>query len=100
MMTTDPMDQYDPATAALIAQQSSPQSRVANAMMQQQGGGIGGGLQGLGGLLQQLAMMKMMGKSGGMGGPRPPDPVMGTGYPQSPMDQASSLSYLAPKGGP
>lgn len=93
MMPIDPMSQYDPATAALIEQQASPQQRVAQAMMQQHGGGIGGGLSGLGGLLTHAMAMRR----GGTGlRPTGPDPVMGTGFPNMPQNQAQSLNYLNP----
>jgi hypothetical protein len=95
MMPMDPMSQYDPATEALIAQQTLPRQRVAQAMMGQQGGGMGSLSQGL----MQLGMMQgkkppynpnahpydpVMGT--GAGGPPMRDPVMGTGY-VSPMTQ-------------
>ena len=53
-MPMDPMSQYDPATEALIAQQTLPRQRVAQAMMGQQGGGMGSLSQGL----MQLGMMQ------------------------------------------
>ena len=55
MMPMDPMSQYDPATEALIAQQTLPRQRVAQAMMGQQGGGMGSLSQGL----MQLGMMQL-----------------------------------------
>ena len=56
-MPMDPMSQYDPATEALIAQQTLPRQRVAQAMMGQKGGGMGALSQGL----MQLGMMQRQG---------------------------------------
>jgi hypothetical protein len=57
-MMTDPMNQYDPASQALIMGQMSPHQRVAQAMMNQ--GGVSGGMQGVGqSLLEAMRMRKM-----------------------------------------
>jgi len=53
---------------------------------------------GINGIVQQLMMMKMMKggpKAGLMGQPRPPDPVMGTGYGASP-DPVMGTGYVSP----
>lgn len=66
-------------------------------------GGGGGAANGVNGIVKQLLMMKMMQRrphpqQGLMGQPVSPDPVMGTGFPSRPSNQASSLSYLNPAG--
>lgn len=69
-MPMDPMSQYDPATAALIMQQTTPHQRVARAMMQQQsGGGMGGLSQGLMqlGMMQRQRQMQPQPTAGGPG---------------------------------
>ena len=60
--------------------------------------GVMQGLTGINGIVQQLMMMKMMkgGPNAGlMGQPRPPDPVMGTGYGTSP-DPVMGTGYMSP----
>lgn len=83
----------------------SPQQRVAMALQMQRGlvprntgTGIGGGLQqiaGMGnGLLAALHAGRGMPPAGPIpsAGPRPPDPVMGTGY-QRPKDPVMGTGY-------
>ena len=79
-MTTplDPMMQYDPGSAAFIAQQTSPQHRVAQALMQQQGGGMGA----LGQPALQAMMLAKQRQSQGL--LRQPPPDMSMNYEQLP----------------
>ena len=85
----DPMSQYDPATAAMIAGQGMPQAHPVQPQADP--------FSGMNKVIQQMMMMKR-GQQGQPGRPSQPGQDNFMGQPTGPYDQAQSLSYLKPQG--
>ena len=88
-MPMDPMSQYDPATAAMIAGQTMPQANPMQAQAHP--------ISGINKVIQQMMMMKRRPQDQ-PGSPLQPGQDTFMGQPTGPMDQAQSLSYLNPQG--
>ncbi len=88
MQPMDPMNQYDPATAALIAKQTMPHAPTG---MVPQASPLDS--------IAKVAQQMMMQQAGKRGQPAPqPGQDNFMGQPTGPYDQAQSLSYLKPQG--
>ncbi len=89
MQPMDPMNQYDPATAALIAKQTMPHAPTG---MVPQASPLDS--------IAKVAQQMMMQQAGKRGQPAPQpngyDPVMGRGASMGSPNQAASLNYLNP----